>query len=379
LNYHQILNTLLFNKNIIIKITVSSVILIFLVLIFIYPVSYESTVAVLPPEKESQIGGLSGILTGATDISSIITGGIASANSQLYIEILKSRSAAEYVIKKYHLINLWNSDDLEDAVKSLQKKLNIELTKEGIIRLNVNISTGFFPIFTGEKDSIRKLSSELSNCYIEALDSINRNKLTSKAKKAREYIENQIVKTRYTLDSVETTLMSFQKNNKTISLPDQIKATIESAAKIRGEIASTEIEIGLLEPNLKESNRSLEALKKKLEQLKEQYNKMEVGGEDYFVTFNKAPGIGKNLASLLRDVKIQNEVYLLLEQQYFKEKIQENRDLPTVEILDEAIPPKKSSSPRVFYSSILGGIFIFLTISFMIVILEQKKIKKTTK
>ena len=375
MNYHQILNAILFNKNIIIKITALSVILIFIILFFIYPFSYESTVTVLPPEKNSSIGGLGSLLGSNTDIASLISGGSSGTSSQLYVEILKSRIAAEYVIKKNNLIDFYHADDLEEAVEKLQKHLNIELNKEGIIVLNVNVSTGFFSLFAGDREKVKVLSAALSNSYIEALDRINRDKLTSKAKKAREYIETQIEKTRHALDSVETLLMTFQKSNKTISLPEQVKAAIDAAVKLRSEIASTEVELGIAQLNMKEDNRAIIALKSKLDQLREQYNKMEMGNQDYLVSFNEVPTLGRELASLVREVKIQNEVYLLLQQQYYKEKIQENRDLPTVEILDNAIPPRKPSGPRLLISPLVGGLFVFLCITLVIIYTEQRKMK----
>jgi len=376
LNYHQIINTILFHKNVIIKITGLSVILIFLILFFIYPQSYQSVVTVLPPEKNSQMGGLSSLLGGNGDISDLINGGMAGGNSQLFMEILKSRTAAEYVIKKHNLLAFYNTDDIYAAVKKLGNNLNIELTKEGIIKLDVTVSTHFFPLFSNERKFVRLLSADLSNSFIEALDNINRNKLTSKAKKAREYIEGQIIITKGLLDSVETSLMSFQKSNKTFALPEQVKAAIDAASKIKVEIATTEIELGMVQSNLKEDNRTLVALRSKLEQLREQYNKMEMGSQDYLVSFKEVPQLGRELASLLREVKIQNEVYLLLQQQYYKEKIQENRDLPTVDILDEAIPPQKPTGPRVIFSSIIGGVFVFMLISLIIIYSEQKKLKK---
>ena len=376
MNYHQIINTILFHKNVIIKITGLSVILIFLILFFIYPQSYQSVVTVLPPEKNSQMGGLSSLLGGNGDISDLINGGMAGGNSQLFMEILKSRTASEYVIKKHNLLAFYNTDDIYAAVKKLGNNLNIELTKEGIIKLDVTVSTHFFPLFSNERKFVRLLSADLSNSFIEALDNINRNKLTSKAKKAREYIEGQIIITKGLLDSVETSLMSFQKSNKTFALPEQVKAAIDAASKIKVEIATTEIELGMVQSNLKEDNRTLVALRSKLEQLREQYNKMEMGSQDYLVSFKEVPQLGRELASLLREVKIQNEVYLLLQQQYYKEKIQENRDLPTVDVLDEAIPPQKPTGPRVIFSSILGGVFVFILISLIIIYSEQKKLKK---
>ena len=130
--------------------------------------------------------------------------------------------------------------------------------------------------------------------------------------------------------------MMFQDENKTISLPEQISAAIEAASKLKTEIVQTEIELGFLETNLREDNQTLISLRNKLRELKEQYDKMQLGSQDYLLAFSDVPELGKELAGLLRDVKIQNEVYLLLQQQYYKEKIQENRDIPTVEILDEA-------------------------------------------
>lgn len=354
-------------------------VLIFLILFFVYPESYDSTVSVLPPEKESQMGGLSGLLGGGADISNLLSAGATNPNSQLNIEVLKSRSAAEYVIRKYNLLKYYNADNMQEAVVKLQKNLNVELTKEGIVKLNVTVSTSLFPFFTNEKKAIRKLSADLSNSYISALDSINRFKLTSKAKKAREYIEEQIITTKNTLDSMEQKLMYFQKSNKTISLPEQVKAAIEAAAKLKAEITTTEVELGMVRTNLQENNRTLIGLKNKLDQLKEQYNKMEMGSEDYLVSFGDVPQLGKELASLLREVKIQNEVYLMLQQQYYREKIQENKDMPTVEVLDEAIRPLKPSEPRTIYSSALGGISVFLLVSLMLVYSEQKKLKGTGK
>jgi tyrosine-protein kinase Etk/Wzc len=379
LNYHQILNIILFHKNVIVKITAISGVLIFLILFFVFPESYESTVTVLPPEKDSQIGGLSGLLGGNADISSVITGGISNANSQLYIEILKSRSAGEYVVKKNNLMSYYDTDNLIKAVNYLQKDLNIELTKEGIIKLNVSVSTSLFPFFTKEKEKIKQLSAFISNSYIAALDSINRNKLTSKAKKARQYIEEQIYITKSVLDSVEEKLMYFQKSNKTISLPEQVKSAIDAGAKLRGEIASTEIDMGMASPNLREDNKTLIALKNKLEQLKEQYSKLEIGNGDYLVSFKEVPMLGRELASLLREVKIQNEVYLILQQQYYKEKIQENKDLPTLEVLDKAIIPLRATGPRVIFSSVFGGFTIFLLISLVFVYAENKKIREIGK
>ncbi len=316
MSYHDILNIIIFNRVKIIKVTVLSTILIFVVLLFAYPVTYKATVTVLPPDQNDQMGGFSNLLNGS-GFTSLLSGSISSANSQLYQEILKSRSAAVYVVKHKNLVEYYDAENIYEAAQELDKYLNVEVTKEGIIKLTSEATTSWFPIFSSRQDSTRFLAASISNTFVKALDEINQEKLSSKAKRARQYIEEQLETTKAHLDSAENALMEFQKKNKAVSLPEQLNASIEAAAKLKAEIVETEVELGLMKSNLKEDNKSLVALRQKLSQLNEQYNKMEMGSNDYLLAFKDVPELGKDLANLVREVKIQNEVYLLLQQQYY--------------------------------------------------------------
>lgn len=371
MSYHDILNVIIFHRVKILKVTILTSIFLFLILLLLYPRTYTSPATILPPENNNQVGSLSSLL-GGQDFSGLLSGSFANANSQLFMEILKSRSVAEYVVRKHNLIEYFDVENEFEASRELSNRLNIDINKEGILKVSVNVSTSLVPMLFDEVEDVKKFSAKLSNSFIEALDAVNREKLSSKAKRTREYIELELTKTKLQLDSVETALMNFQESNKTIALPEQVTAVIEAAAKIKSEIMKTELEIGLLRTNLTEESRELQSLRKKLAQLKEQYDKMELGNQDYLIAFKEVPELGKQLASLLREVKIQNEVYMLLQQQYYKEKIQENRDLPTVDVLDKAIPPLKPDSPRILFSTFFGGIFVFLLMSFIFIIAERK-------
>jgi len=113
-------------------------------------------------------------------------------------------------------------------------------------------------------------------------------------------------------------------------------------------------------------------LKKKLNQLNNEYEKFNIDSDDYLIAFSDVPELGMLLSKLLRTVKIKNEVYLLLQQQYYKERIQENRDVPTIDILDEAIPPEKKVSPRLIYSTFVSSIFVLLIVSSFLIFREKK-------
>jgi uncharacterized protein involved in exopolysaccharide biosynthesis len=362
------------NLKTILKVTVLSTLFLFLILLFIYPRTYQATVSILPPEQENSLGGF-GALLGSGDFSNLLSGGMSSASSQLFVEILKSRTAALYVVKKNNLVEYLDAEDNIEAAEKLQKNLNTDITKEGIVNLNVDVKSSLVPLIFSDSDSLKKLSALLSNSFIEALDSINREKLSSKARNARIYIEEQIQETRALLDSAEVALMNFQSKNKTIAIPEQVKAAIEASAQIKSEIIQTEMQLGLIKSDASENSRIVAALNKKLQELKNQYLQFETGSADYLLAFKDLPTLGKDLAGLLREVRIQNEVYVLLQQQYYKEKIQENREIPTVEILDEAIPPKKKSDPKILLSTFTSALVIFLLTSFIFLIIAKKRYK----
>lgn len=368
---HDIIHVLLINWKTIIKSTFGAAIVIFFYLWLISPVTYNAPVTILPPAEADQISGLGSMLSGS-GAGDFLTGKFAPGNSQLFIQILKSRTAAEYVIRKNNLLEFYDEESEYEAISKLQKDLAMDLSKEGIITLSVNVSTGFMPKIFSNSDSIKNLSAHISNSFVEALDNINREKVSYRAKRAREYIEAQLIQTKIELDSAELRLMEFQKENKTISLPEQLTSVIEGAAKLKAEIVNTEIEIGLLEPDTRPDNKTLQALRKKLYQLQKEYEKFDIDSDDYLVAFSSVPELGMQLSKLYRTVKIKNEVYLLLQQQYYKERIQENRDVPTIDILDEAIPPKRQVSPRLGYNTVVGSIFVLLLVSLFFVVKEKK-------
>lgn len=355
----QLLRTIAVNFRSIMTVTVAGTVTLFLYLLFISPLTYVAKVSVLPPENAPKLG-LGTLLQGG-DISSLMSGG-QNINSQLYAELMKSRTALEYVVKKNNLLDYYDVETMTAGTAKLFKDLNIEVTKEGLLKLWVPVSTGYFQRYSDEKEKYKQLASDVSLSFLEVLDSLNKTRLVSKAQKAREYIETQLAVTKTQLDSAEQKLSYFQKSNKSISLPDQMRAAIESAAKVKGEIVNTEITIGILSKNLTPDHPNLLALKSKLTELKDQYKKFESGNNDFLLSFTNAPELAIRLADLTREVKILNEVYLFLQQQFYKEKIQENKETSTIEILDPPQLPEREIAPRTIYSTLLGMVFIFIIV-----------------
>lgn len=374
MDFHTIVHTTLVNWKRILSITLLSVVLLFLIFMFVYPHTYTSSVTILPPERKKDFG-LGSFLSSGSDFGSLSLGSLSTASSEIYIQILKSRTVGEFVVNKLKLKEKFNVDTEQEAVKKLHNMISTDLNKVGIVKLSVDVTSGLFPSIFANEDSLKSEAQLIAEAFIDGLNFVNNSKISNKSKNARIYLEGQVELTKAILDSLERALVEFQQKNKTISLPEQMRSSLEAAAKLKSEITKIEIEMSLLKNNVTEENKYYNSLKKQLEELRNQYYKFDTDKIDYLVSFKNAPELGREFSALYREVRIQNEIYVMLQQMYYKEKIQEKRDIPTIDILDEPIKPDKPSSPRIIFSSVIGGIFIFIGLSAFFIYKESLLLK----
>ena len=116
-------------------VTVTSAIISFLI-----PITYQSSAVLMPPSSQSNAG-----IIGA--ISELPLGGLLSQSNDetlKMIAILKSRTVMENVIHKFNLINIYQVEDIEEALELLRDYTVFKVEEEGTIRISVNVSTGWF-------------------------------------------------------------------------------------------------------------------------------------------------------------------------------------------------------------------------------------------
>ncbi len=299
------------------------------------PKWYAATTSVLPPQEEG--GGIS-LPSGLASLASL-SGGLSlpgtATTSDVFAAILKSRSVAERVIRKNELMRVYKKRDLQEAMQTLHDHTDIDVSPEGIIKIKVT-----------EKDP--RLAARVANSLVEALDEVNQEKSTSRAKSARLFIEERLDSTKADLKRAEERLKRFQESHKAISLSDQTKAAIEKAADLRAEKAILEIELGVLRQTMGGDHPQIQRLRTQIGEYDRQIKKMEFGGKekDFLLPFSQVPSLALELARSTRDLKVEEGIFELLTKQYEQAKIQEKRDTPTVQVLDEAIPPTRKSKPK---------------------------------
>jgi len=365
------------------------------------PNRYVAKAVLLPPEETQDVltmgYGLSALMGGGGKIGGL--GGFTktlglpgtTTLSDIFGVILKSRTVAEGVIEDQELIHYYKLDRpgpfsisfpwdkrksgdpeigkiivMDAAIKTLSSSTKMDISPEGIITVAV-------------ENKNRRMAAEIANAYVAELDRFNKEINVTQAKNTRLFIEGRLTETQKSVDKAQNELREFQEKNKTVSLSDEIKAAIDGVVKLKAEIISREVQLGVLRGYATEENPQVVQMKAEIASLRSQMKSIEEGkagvstanlgyGAGFSVPFSRLPAVGMELARLVRELKIQETLLSLLMEQYERAKINEARDTPTVRVLDKAIPPVNKSKPKritlslgaAFFGFVLSILYAFL-------------------
>ena len=372
INLLDLLQVILNRKKMIFLITVCAILLSVIVSLLL-PKKYTATARILPPQESGS--GISGLLSQAGGMLGGLAGSFISgkSTSDLYVGILKSRTVADALIDKFDLKNLYEQKYMEDVYKNLAKRTDISVSrKDQIISISVE-----------EKDP--QQAAEMANTYVQMLDKINRTVNITEGHRKRVFLENRLKKVHKDLSKAEIELKEFQEKYKLIAIEEQAKVSIEGAAKLKGEIIAAQIELEVLKQFGTERQNEAVMLKSKIAELQNQLTKIETGRVDknlhkngqaanenssLFIPFDEFPALGLQLMRLMREAKIQEKVFELMTTQYELAKIEEAKDVNTIQVLDEAVPPDKKSSPKRSLIVILSTFMAFFMAVFLAFFME---------
>jgi len=323
----------------------------------ILPKWYTSTATLLPPEGQQMINlEMMGMASMPSFSLPTFPGMIGP--SDIYMAILRSRNVREGVIKKLNLKEAFGVTSIEDALEILASRTYLDKTEEQIIVISAQARTP-------------QMAQRIVQAYIEELDRVNREVRTSSARYTREFIEQRVAEVEQEMKRAAQALKEFQEKHKAISLEEQTKASIQSAAQLQAQLAMAEINYRVLLKTRDESHPEVQQVLYQIHELRKQLEKFEKGEasdeDEYMIPFSEVPDLAMRLAFLTRDLEVQKALYQLLMEQYEKAKIQEKRDTPTIQVLDSPKVPEKRSRPKrrlivmvaALLSFFVSGFFIF--------------------
>ncbi|MDH4222575.1 MAG: Wzz/FepE/Etk N-terminal domain-containing protein [candidate division Zixibacteria bacterium] len=333
------------------------------------PKWYRAKTTLLPPEKSSLGVGISSSLIGEFSAFSGLSLPMTATPSDVFAAILKSRSVVEPVIVKEDLLRIYGVNKLEDGIKEFHSHFKVTVESEGIISIEF-------------EDRNKERAARVANLLVEELDRVNQLTNTSKAKNARIFIEERLNQTLKNLNAAEDSLKSFQERNRAIVLDEQMRASVQAAAELKAQMLSAEIEMNVLSKNMSPEHSQIQLLKSRINEIRRQLEILESGSQSskdnkaLGVSLSHAPSLSLELVRLMREVKIQEELFELLTQQYEQYKIEETKDTPTVQVLDKASTPDEKSRPKRAKLVMIAGItslFLGLLFSFGLEYIKRAK------
>lgn len=337
------------------------------VLVFIIPKIYISEASIMPPEmsgtNSALLAALAGRATGNDALGVLAMSLIGGHNNgALFVDLLQSSSVSSRLIDRFRLQSVYHKRYRVDAAKVLARRTRITQDKK----------SGVLTISVRDTDPVR--ARDLAQAYLDELNVLVNRTSRSSAHQERVFIEQRLQEVKGKLALAQDALSEFSSSHTAIDLKEQARATVESEAKMQGELIAAHSELESLVQVYGDDNVRVRAAKARIASLKHEMEKM--GGSPAplaamatsaadvapaYLPLRQVPRLAVPFANLYREVQVQETVYNLLTQQYEISRIQEAKDIPVVNVIDEpGIPEKKSFPPRILLSLSITVLTVFL-------------------
>jgi capsule polysaccharide export protein KpsE/RkpR len=322
----------------------------------VLPNQYSSTVQLMPPDMNS-LSGVDMFATLAGNRPNLpATGGLASSLMKsagaTFIGVLGSRTVADALIERYDLRRVYGVRKFTDARAELANRTRaVEDARSGILTITVT-----------DRDPAR--ARDLAQAYLQELDRLVAQLSSSSARRERIFLEARLKEVKEELDTAARRLSQFSSRNATLDVERQGLAMLDAAARLQGELIAARAELRGLETIYAGDSVRVRSVQARVLELERQLQKL--GGSSQedasqpYPSMRKLPLLGLTYADLLRQVKLEESVFEILNKQYEVAKVQEAKEIPVVKVLDQPELPDRKSSPSRLLIALSGMLAGFL-------------------
>ena len=326
------------------------------VVAFLIPPMFKSVASVLPAEQADLFSSLESISSLARSFSPVrgLAGLGDNREVDRYLAILKSSRVLEKVITEFDLVHVYDitSYPKEKTTKELLSNVDFVVEDEGSLTITVY-----------DQDPDR--AAKMANFFVEELNRSNSELQAQNARSNRQFIQDRYEKNLKDLASAEDSLKLFQKRFGVISMPEQTDASIKAGAELAAQLTLKEVQLSVEQRTQSREHPSVIALSIEVEELKKKLSAMNKisgnasGDMKLLVPFASIPDLGAEYIRRYRDVEIQYKILQFITPLYEQSKVEEQRQTPSVIVLDRAFPAERKSKPKRLLI-ILGGLLVGL-------------------
>ena len=317
------------------------------------PEYWVSTTTILPSQEQKStfsLGGASSLF----GLGSSFLGGSLNVNGLDFITIMNSRTFSEDVIEKYDIVEYFK---IEDSDSLVAKELALKGFRNKIRSIGMDEETGLISISIETKDKF--LSMEIANYHWQKLEKYNVEIRMSKGRQKRMFLEKRINEVQDVITILSKDYLQFQQNNNIVEIENQTTMLIALYADLIAQKTTKEIELEYSKQIKDVNNPILNKLRKEIEIVNDKIAELEISNSEdnkYILSLDDMPELALEYMNLKMNLEIQEQLFSFLYPQFEQAKIEEVKDLPTIEVIDRAIPSGLRSKPKRAMNCILAFI-----------------------
>ncbi|NKB68029.1 MAG: hypothetical protein GKR89_13290 [Candidatus Latescibacteria bacterium] len=339
-------------------------------LTFLIPNEYTAQVQLLPPKEQKKGFGFADLISNLPIPSLRL--GEKGTPADIFIAILKSPTMRRQMVAEFGLIDVYEAEMMEDALKALESKTEVTKSEEGTILIRVT-------------DQIPERAAAMANRYAALLDTTNQRLSKTASTERKKFVESLIDEEGDKLKEAMDKLQVFQADHNAIAIDEQAKFVMRVASEML--LAATEMEIArkkLLGMGLSEKHSQVQQAQLEIDLRQEALAYFRDGPqntagekalqtllptlsleENLFLPLREIPQVAQEYNSIETEVLVQSALMKMLLQQKAEALIESANNTSTVSILDHATAPGRKSWPKRSLIVLIAGILsLFLSTSY---------------
>jgi len=261
----------------------------------------------------------------------------------MFVGIFRSRTVQDRLVQEFELQKVYRARLREEACQQLDENTQISEDR----------SSGIITIIVTDTEPHR--AAALAKAYVEQFNRLAAEMATSTAHRERVFLEGRLEEVKRDLDSASKELSEFSSQTSTIDIQEQGRTMVGAAATLQGHLIAAQSELEGLRQIYTENNVQVRSLRARVAELQKQLGKLggpggrsraaQNDGQPY-PSLRQLPLLGATYGDLVRRVKIEDAVYETLRKQYELARVEEAKEIPTVQVLDAAEAPERKSGPH---------------------------------
>ena len=308
-----------------------------------------------------------------------------------FISILVSRSVKEWMVEQFDLVERYGTRDVEFAMEAFEGNTELRVTDEGALAITV-------------MDRDPKLAQQMVQEMLNQLDLLNRRLSREQGKYNRQFLEERLEQSKIDLAIAEEELKLFQQQTGVVDILTQVTAQLEAYGQLHSQElqaytelysqrAQTEVQLNTLRATLMADNPTIrhyevmygeqdkqlstlsQKLDRELENLLLSSNNAtgeatsNESSENIWVSMGSFPDLAMRSARLMREVEVQGKLLEILIPQYEQARMEESKNIPTLQVIDEPKVPLNKAKPKRMLI-VLGAVFMAAIFSSGYVLVE---------